>query len=605
MKISEVNELKIGDLLSLPVIPLKEGILFPGVETPLSFGRAISINGASMASKSNNLAVVVSQKKSDKENPTPDDLYNVGVLVKLDKIFNLETGANCVVKAISRVKVLNYVKIKPAFFANVIVIHDEIRDEAETKLLANHVQNSFKDLIQLGKPVEFTNFIRLLNGASEGQIADYIANTLNVNTKTKQKILETFEVGKRIKLILSEIEMEKQVLGIEKDVISKTQEKFDRTMRENILRERLHMIQKELGDVDDDEEVADEYSGKLKKLPVSDEVKTKITKELNRFRQMSMGSPEVSYMRNWLDTVFDLPWGKYSPDTLKIEKAAQILDQSHYGLKEVKDRVLEAIAVLQLKQKAKKDSNLPTILCFVGPPGVGKTSIGKSIAKALGRKFTKISLGGVKDEAEIRGHRRTYVGAMPGRIINGIKQAGTNNPVFMLDEIDKLANDYRGDPTSALLEVLDPAQNNAFEDHYLDMPYDLSKVIFIATANSLDIPPALRDRLEIIEYTGYTTKEKIQIAREHLYAKNLKANGLKKSQLKISDEMYQEIIESYTREAGVRGLERQLSKIMRKVAREILEQPKVKEIVLDGKKLVQYLGSKEYDITSQNKNDEV
>jgi ATP-dependent Lon protease len=364
------------------------------------------------------------------------------------------------------------------------------------------------------------------------------------------------------------------------------------------------MIQKELGEDEDEAQVADEFSKKLKKLKLSDANRKKVEKEIKRFRTLSDHSPESSYLRTWLDTVMELPWQKVSSDKLNIADAAKILDKSHYGLKEVKDRVLEAIAVLEMRKREKASANLPTILCFVGPPGVGKTSIGKSVAAALGRKFTKIALGGVRDEAEIRGHRRTYVGAMPGRIIAGVKQAGTSNPVFMLDEIDKLGNDYRGDPSSALLEVLDPAQNNTFEDHYLDMPYDLSKAIFITTANSLEIPPALRDRLEIITYSGYTTSEKIEIARQHLFEKNLVANGLKKTQLVIEPAMYQAIIEGYTKEAGVRELERLLNKIMRKVARELLESPKLKKVQLTTKKLTTYLGPRLFDPTLQNKADE-
>ena len=315
-------------------------------------------------------------------------------------------------------------------------------------------------------------------------------------------------------------------------------------------------------------------------------------------------NPESSYLRNWLDTVFELPWGKYSKDMLDLDKAAKILNDSHYGLDEVKDRVLEYMAVMQLTKKQKVDK-APTILCFVGPPGVGKTSIGKSIAQALGRKFAKISLGGVRDEAEIRGHRRTYVGAMAGRVINGLKQAGTSNPVFMLDEIDKLASDYRGDPSSALLEVLDPAQNQNFEDHYLDMPYDLSEVIFIATANTMDIPEPLLDRMEIIRYAGYTVAEKLIIAKKYLLPQAIRENGLQKNQIEVGDEMLLRIIEHYTKEAGVRELTRQLGKIMRKVARQLLQDKKLKKVVLTGTNLSDYLGPEKYDVSIQNQSNEV
>lgn len=595
----------INETLTLPVIPLREGILFPGVETPLSFSRPLSVNAANLAVRSNQLAVIVSQKNGELENPNVADLYQIGVLVKIDKIFPLENGANCSVQALSRVKIGNYLQKSPALVAQVEVLQDIVKNDEAVEMLTIRLQSAFKELVQAGKAIELTSFLQLFNGASCGQIADHIANTLNADTKIKQPILEAIALDERLELILEQIEVEKKVISIERDVIKKTQDKFDKTMRDNILRERLRMIQKELGDDEDETQVADEFTKKLNKLKLSEANHKKVAKEIKRFRSLPEYSPENGYLRTWLDTVFELPWNKLSHDQLNIKSATAILDKSHYGLKEVKDRVLEAIAVLAMKKRDQQETNLPTILCFVGPPGVGKTSIGRSIAEALGRKFTKIALGGVHDEAEIRGHRRTYVGAMPGRIIAGLKQAGTNNPVFMLDEIDKLGNDYHGDPTSALLEVLDPAQNSNFEDHYLDMPYDLSKVIFITTANSLDIPAALRDRLEVISYSGYTTHEKIQIAKNHLFEKNLKQGGLKKSQLAISDSTYQTIIESYTREAGVRELERLLSKIMRKVARELLEHPKTKQVRLSTKKLADYLGPRIYDPTLKNKTDEV
>jgi ATP-dependent Lon protease len=412
------------------------------------------------------------------------------------------------------------------------------------------------------------------------------------------------EVKKRISKIIFYLSKEINVLEIEKDVSKKTQAKFDKHMRESILRERMQTIQKELGELDDEEEIISEYEGKLKKAKLPLETATRVKKEIKKLEQMSPNNPEGSYIRNWLDLILELPFGKFKNKAIDIKKAAEVLDKDHYGLDDVKDRVLEYMSVLQLKQKqkaslipgkTKPSQNIPTILCFVGPPGVGKTSIGHSIADALGRDFTKISLGGVRDEAEIRGHRRTYVGAMPGRIIKAISNAKTVNPVFMLDEIDKLGNDFRGDPSSALLEVLDPEQNHAFEDHYLDIPFDLSNVLFIATANTLEtIPDALLDRLEIIPYYGYTAQEKFQIAKRYLLAKAITANALKKNEVEINNEILQKIIKNYVKEAGVRDLERQINKIMRKVVRELLE-TKQKKVLIDQKKLKKYLGPEVFD----------
>jgi len=368
-------------------------------------------------------------------------------------------------------------------------------------------------------------------------------------------------------------------------------------MRDSVLRERLRTIQKELGEIDDEDEAADAYLSKLKRLKVDPETKAKIKKEIKRLRQMSPNNPESGYVRSWLDIVFELPWGSTTPSDVQLKKATKVLDTYHYGLQDVKDRVLEYIAVLELQQRNKnKSTHTPTILCFVGPPGVGKTSIGRSIAEALGRKFVKISLGGIRDEAEIRGHRRTYVGAMPGKIISGMKQAKSMNPVFMLDEIDKIGNDFRDDPAAALLEVLDPEQNKEFVDHYLDLPFDLSQTIFITTANTLDtIPPALRDRLEIIQYSGYTPEEKFHIARGHLLQKVITTNGLSDKSLEIADEVIEQLISGYTREAGVRSLERTLHTLSRKAAKELVLHPTKKKVSLTGKYLKKRLEPKEYD----------
>lgn len=598
---------EIAQTLVLPAIPIREGVLFPSTESVLTFGRKLSLNAIKDASHTKKLVVLVTQLDSNVESPEPKDLYRIGTLALVEKTLKTDDSVNALVRGLGRVRILRYMSTSPKLTVEAVKLEEIEATDEETTALVSHLQKEFRKAVHMGKAVEFLNFMKLMGGVTNGELVDQIASTLNITTKQKQEILEELSVKTRLQTVVDHLAREMKVLEIEKDVVHKTQEKFDKHMRENILRERMRTIQKELGDIEDEEEVVEDYEKKLKKLNAAPEIKKKIKREIKRLRQMSVSNPEAGYLRTWLDTVFELPWNKSTKGNFDLSKAARVLDRNHYGLKEVKDRILEYIAVLQLKQSQAKEGKgrLPTIICFVGPPGVGKTSIGRSIAESLGRKFVKVSLGGVRDEAEIRGHRRTYVGALPGRIINGMKQAESMNPVFMLDEVDKLGNDFRGDPSAALLEALDPEQNNTFEDHYLDMPFDLSNVIFITTANTLDtIPPALKDRLEIIRYSGYTQEEKFHIVKRHLFKKVLEVNGLKSTQISISDDTIDTIIERYTKEAGVRSLERTLSKIMRKVAREILaakSEPDVvaepKKIVVDDKKLHEYLGPEKFDVT--------
>ena len=588
--------------LVLPVVPIREGVLFPSTESVLTFGRKISLNAIKAAGNTQNLVILLTQKSPQVDLPKPSDLYRIGTLATLERTLDADGRVNALVKGIGRVEVAKFISSKPIIKARAIKLTDFVERDDEMKALTSHLQRIFRKSIHMGKPVEFLNFMKLMSGVTEGELADQIASTLNINTDEKQQILETTEVKARIKKTIEHLTREMKVLEIEKDVVHKTQKKFDKSMRESVLRERLRTIQKELGELEDEEEVAQSYEEQLKKLKLDKEVKKRVAKEIKRLRSMSPNNPESGYIRSWLDTIFDIPWSKFSKNNITLKQAEKTLDKSHYGLEEVKDRVLEYLAVLQLKQKSAKDktAHVPTILCFVGPPGVGKTSIGRSIADALGRKFTKASLGGIRDEAEIRGHRRTYVGALPGRIVNGIIQAKSMDPVFMLDEVDKIGQDFRGDPSAALLEALDPEQNREFEDHYLDMPLDLSKVIFITTANTLDtIPPALKDRLEIIRYSGYTEEEKFHIAKKHLWNKQLEANGLNKKQVKISDATLHYAIKRYTREAGVRELERTLGKTLRKVARKIAEKElkTIKLISLSKKQLKDHLGPEKYDVT--------
>lgn len=592
--------------LILDAIPIREGLLFPSTESVLSFGRQLSLNAIKNLGSSKKTVVLVTQKDPQVNLPEAKDLYQVGTLAVIEKKLETDDTINALVKGIGRVKIIRYVSTSPKLVVEVEKLPEIEENPEENKVLVTHLQKEFRKAVHMGKPVEFLSFMKLMGGVTNGELVDQIASTLNIKTEEKQALLETTDVTQRLKLVVAHLNHEIKVLEIEKDVVHKTQEKFDKHMRENILRERLKTIQKELGDIDDEDEAAEGYQQRLKKIKFDTDLKKKIKKEIKRLRMMSQNNPESGYVRSWLDTVFELPWNKFSKALLDIEKAEEILNKNHFGLEEVKNRILEYIAVLSLKQKnaKKEDQSLPTILCFVGPPGVGKTSIGKSIAEALGRKFIKVSLGGVKDESEIRGHRRTYVGAMPGKIINGMKQAKTMNPVFMLDEIDKIGSDYKGDPSAALLEALDPEQNHAFEDHYLDMPFDLSQVIFITTANTLDtIPPALKDRLEIIRYSGYTWEEKFHIAKDYLFEKVLRANGLSKKQVSISDDALKTIIHRYTREAGVRTLERTLSSIMRKSAKEIISHSKKKSVQVDPKVVREYLGPEKFDVENKEEND--
>lgn len=595
-----------SNLLNLPVVPIREGVLFPQTESVLGFGRELSVNAIRHSQKQGNHIILLTQKNPRIEQPQSKDLYQIGTLAAIEKTLKNSANISALVRGVSRIKIQKFVQEQPFLQAVAEKVPSFIERDDELIALSNQLQKLFRQTVQMGKQIEFLNFIKLLSGVNEGEMADQIASTLKIPSNKKQLILETTNVKQRIRLVIEHLSKEVKILEIEQDVNTKTQEKFDEHMRESVLRERLRTIQKELGELSDGQDGISDYRELLKKKKLPKEVKEKVEKEIARLEQMSPNNPETSYLRSWLDLVFDLPWQKNKKTNINIKRAAKTLDQDHYGLKEVKDRVLEHMAVMQLKNKnGNQEKNLPTILCFVGPPGVGKTSIGQSIAKSLNRHFIKISLGGVRDESEIRGHRRTYVGAMPGRIIKGLQNAQSNNPVFMLDEIDKLGRDFHGDPSSALLEVLDPEQNFSFEDHYLDVPYDLSNVLFIATANTLDsVPPALLDRLEIIQYSGYTLNEKFEIAKRYLLPKAIKKNALKKTQSKLSDTILKKIISRYTREAGVRNLERQLNKIMRKTAREILEKNR-KTITVTSKRLSEFLGPPIYDETITEKNDQI
>lgn len=592
-----------------PIIALREGVVFPHTEAHLTFGRPKS-NAAIEAAVQTDKQVVFVAQKTPTATPGIPDLHTIGTLCVAEQVAPYGQEILALVRGVARVKIGPYIATEPFLQAQITILN-EIEEESDKLVaLSRQLVSEFKNAFNLGKSVEFPVFMRLMAGVSASELADQIANSLEVSSGIKQQLLEMMHTDQRLESVLNHLVHEIKVLELEKSISSKTHAKFEKSMREQVLRERKKTIQEELeklgaeaGEGDDDISLLRKKI-KLAKMPPV--VRQKSEKELSRLAQMSPQNPESNYIRTYLDWLVDMPWSVLSPNQVAIAKAAKVLDADHYGLKKAKERILEYLAVMKLKshQKTPSDISGPTILCFVGPPGVGKTSIGKSIARALGRKFVRVSLGGVRDEAEIRGHRRTYVGALPGRIIQGVKNAGTRNPVFMLDEIDKLASDYRGDPSSALLEALDPEQNKEFSDHYLEVPFDLSQVMFVTTANLLDtIPPALRDRLEVITFPGYTLDEKRQIARQYLWPKQLNVSGLD-SGYQIQDSALTEITKRYTREAGVRELERNLAKICRKLARQLAEKKQVPgQVTLAD--IRKYLGPQRIPETLAEKKDEI
>ncbi len=616
---------------ALPLVALRGGVVYPHTETVLVFGRPASQEAIEFSLKERaRYMIVTAQKKESIENPTPAQMYQVGTLVKIERTLTHEGELHALVRGVKRVKILSYEQTKPFYSVSFEILKEEVEQSDTFQAELKHLSQLFQKMVQKGKPVEFFNFMKLAGGVESKELVDHIASTLDMPTKEKQRLLEELNINKRVKAVTSHLSHEQRILDIEQKLESETRKQIDERMRENILRERLQAIQKELGEFGDEEEEIDELEERLKKAKMPAEIEKKVSKEIKRLRQMSPMHSEYSYILTWVETMLDLPWHAKSRTRASLTKASEILDTQHYGLEKVKERVLEHLAVMKLKQenaklekendlKAKKGtsakksgskkpsiSRLPTILCFVGPPGVGKTSIGRSIAEALGREFVKMSLGGVHDESEIRGHRRTYVGAMPGRIMQTLAQAGTKNPVFILDEIDKVSSDFRGDPAAALLEVLDPEQNHEFQDHYLGVPFDLSEVMFIATANVLDtIPGPLRDRLEIVHYSGYTQDEKFHIAKQYLLKQAIEGAGLTDKDISIPDEVIRFVIQRYTREAGVRNLKRELTRIARKAAKTKAEQTTTKKITVSAKNLEDFLGPTRYLDTELELDDQV
>lgn len=553
----------------LPILPLRNTVVFPHQIIPISVGREKSIKLIEETLSENSLIVLVAQKDGKVEEPGPDDLYRSGTITSVMKVFKMPDGTQSVmVQGLSRGKIVDYTQIKP-FFKALVQPHVEKKVEGVSiDALIGNIRALFEKIVGLASYLTPEHVMLVANTEDPGRLADIITWNLTISTAEKQTILQLIDIKERLEKLNYILTKELQILELGSKIQSEVQGEINKTQREYYLREQLKAIRKELGE-EQDERTAEinELREKIKQAKMPKDVVEVAEKELDRLAKMPPAAAEYTVSRTYLDWLIEVPWNKSTEDNLDVEAAQEVLDEDHYDLEKVKKRIIEYLAV----RKLKKDMKGP-ILCFVGPPGVGKTSLGKSIARALGRKFMRISLGGIRDEAEIRGHRRTYIGALPGRIIQGLKKVGSKNPVFMLDEIDKIGMDFRGDPSSALLEVLDPEQNYTFSDHYLEVPFDLSQVMFIATANLADpIIPALKDRMEIIELPGYTEEEKLHIAKRYLIPKQLNEHGLKEAQVKFEENAIREIINSYTREAGVRNLEREIAAVSRGVAREVVE----------------------------------
>lgn len=576
---------------SIAVLPVRNLIIYPHMAAPLVANRSGSVKALDEALQGDGEILILAQRDPDVDAPQSEDLYHTGTLSVIHKSMKLPSdGLHVLVQGVSRMKVVEVLETEPIMRVKAEVLDDDEEDSVEVKGLAQNLSGQFQKLVDLVQNLSDELKIAVINLEEEpSQLADFIAFNLKISLSDQQAVLESDNVRKRLEGLTILLNRELEVAETGSRIQNQVQTEMGKAQREYYLREQMKAIQKELGEADEHTEERDDLGRKIAESGMPEDVRKDADRELTRLSRMSPSSPEFSISRTYLEWLTELPWSSSTTDRLDIAEASAILDEDHYGLETIKDRILEHLSVRKLKPEMKGP-----ILCFVGPPGVGKTSLGRSVAKALGREFVRMSLGGVHDEAEIRGHRRTYIGALPGRIIQGIRKAGTNNPVFMLDEIDKLGSDFRGDPSSALLEVLDPEQNNSFADHYLDVPFDLSNVMFITTANVLStIPGPLRDRMEVIELSGYTEEEKIEIAERHLIPKQVSDHGLTPEQIKFERDGVRTIVDQYTREAGLRNLEREIGKVTRKVARIVAEGDDSSFTISPGE-VQKHLGSRKY-----------
>ncbi len=595
------KEIEIPD--TLPVLPVRDIVVFPYMILPLFVGREMSIKAIEYSLSTNRMVFLLTQKDLNVENPAPEDLFSIGTVALVMRMLKLPDGrVKILVQGLSKARALKYDQTDPFFKAAIEKITDQktgplsIEDEA----LVRNVKGQLEKVVSLGKSI-LPDIMGVVENIEEpGRLADLVASNIGLKTEQSQEILEIIDPVQRLKRVTEILSRETELLTVQQKIQSEARGEIDKTQREYFLREQLKAIQKELGDIDERAEEIKEFKKKIEDAKMPEKVLKEAEKQLKRLEKMHPDSAEAGTVRTYLDWLVEIPWSKSTTDNLDIKAAEKVLNDDHYDLEKVKERILEYLSVRKLKEKMKGP-----IICFIGPPGVGKTSLGKSIARSLGREFVRMSLGGIRDEAEIRGHRRTYVGALPGRIIQGIKTAGTINPVFMLDEIDKIGTDYRGDPSSALLEVLDPEQNNSFADHYLAVPFDLSRVMFITTGNLVDtIPGPLRDRMEIIYLSGYTTEEKLGIAKNYLIPKQLEEHGISDKVLKLTDPGLFNLISQYTREAGVRNLEREIAHLCRKVAKKIAE-GRDKPFVMTAKNIHRYLGVPKFLPEEEIEKDEV
>ncbi|WP_298271664.1 endopeptidase La [Geobacter sp.] len=563
----ETEELKIPDVL--PLLPVRDVVVYPYMILPLFVGRELSISAVDQALSRDRLIFLATQKEIGDEEPTPEGIYSVGTVAMIMRMLKLPDGrVKILVQGLAKGRIVEFVNDRPYFSVRIERIVEPATEESlETEALMRAVKEQLSKIVSLGKVISPEVLVIVENMQEPGSLADLIASNIGLKVDDAQRLLEIIDPLERLQKVNELLSKEHELLDMQAKIQSAAKEEMGKSQREYFLREQLRAIQQELGETDARAEEINELRKAIDQAKMPSPVEKEALKQLGRLEQMHPDAAEAGMLRTYLDWLVELPWGKSTKDVLDIGRAREILDEDHFYLEKIKERILEFLAVRKLKKKMKGP-----ILCFVGPPGVGKTSLGKSIARAMGRKFVRISLGGVRDEAEIRGHRRTYVGALPGRIIQGLKQAGSNNPVFMLDELDKLGSDFRGDPSSALLEVLDPEQNHMFSDHYINLPFSLSNVMFVATANQMDtIPGPLLDRMEVISLAGYTEEEKLEISKRYLIPRQTKENGISEKQISFTDEAIRTIIAKYTREAGLRNLEREIGSVCRKVARKVAE----------------------------------
>jgi ATP-dependent Lon protease len=590
----------------IPLLPLRDVVVYPHLVIPLFVGREKSVKALEIASEQDKQILLVAQKSPNKDEPEAADLYNVGTIATVLQMLKLPDGTvKVLVEGVHRAKVIEFAETGGCVTARVERIDPASGNDSEIQALMRTVFTQFDQYVKLHKKIPPEILTSLATIDDGGRLADTITAHLSLKLEEKQQILEMFDIGKRLEHLLALLEAEIDILQVEKRIRGRVKRQMEKSQREYYLNEQVKAIQKELGEQDDNADI-DELEQRIKSARMPKEALTKVQAEMKKLKMMSPMSAEATVVRNYVETLVGLPWKKKTKISKDLAAAEEILDADHYGLEKVKERIIEYLAVQQRVDKLKAP-----ILCLVGPPGVGKTSLGQSIAKAVNRKFVRMALGGVRDESEIRGHRRTYIGSMPGKVLQSMSKVGVRNPLFLLDEVDKMGMDFRGDPSSALLEVLDPEQNHTFVDHYVEVEYDLSDVMFVATSNSLNIPPALLDRMEVIRLAGYTEDEKVIIAMNYLLPKQLKTHGLKESEISISENTVRDIVRYYTREAGVRSLDREISKICRKVVKELLvgkQKAKViaaRKVTVTAKNLDKYLGVQRYDFGIASKENQV